>query len=194
MCGASTAELDYAFKEWIVLDKLVGVVLSNVKGCVVEIGAGYSTLVLAKQAEDVGVKLYSCDISTRKCDWVRKAIAYDGLVVFRGSSKAFLDQFDDVPAVVFIDGNHHYSTIKFESDFLLEKMPYGGVMFLHDTMPWQRTYEKKVGSNKEITTHILRKEFEKREDLECFTWPYTAVQCGLTMLLKKDMSQPFYRT
>jgi len=67
-------------------------------------------------------------------------------------------------------------------------------MFLHDTCPWKSTYEKKIAGGKQITTHQVRKALERNDKLDVFTWRYTASNCGLTMVLKKDMTEPFYRT
>ena len=38
-------------KEWIILDRVVDIILDNVKGCIVDIGMGMSTQILAEYAE-----------------------------------------------------------------------------------------------------------------------------------------------
>jgi hypothetical protein len=179
-------------KPWIVIDRLCDIVLAYTKGCVVEIGVGSSTFVLCRHAEKAKVKFYTCDIDAGRCKWIKNRLPY--AEVFCGNSFDFMKQFSDIPAVVFIDGNHKYSVVSQEANFFIDRLAVGGVVFIHDTMPWQRTYEAHIIQKKHIPdAHLLRKELEKREDLEVFTWPYTAVYCGLTMVLKKDMRQPEYR-
>lgn len=179
-------------KPWIIMDNLVGIILSYVPGCIVEIGVGSSTWVLCRHAEKAKVKFYSCDIDKGRCAWIKRELPY--VDVFCGNSFKFMKQFDDIPSVVFLDGNHKYPVVSKEAEFFLGKLKVGGVLFMHDTMPWERTYEnRKAEGKEEPDTYLVRKELEKREDLEVFTWPYTAVYCGLTMVLKKDMTQPVYR-
>jgi hypothetical protein len=75
----------------------------------------------------------------------------------------------------------------------MPKVATGGVIFLHDTSPWKRTYNKKINMGRELTLPLIKKELKADETIEVFTWPYTAANCGLTMILKKDMTQPWYR-
>jgi len=180
---------------WIILERLTDVILANVPGCIVEIGAGRSTLVLAKHAEKMGVKFYTCDISTKGCNWIREQLPdCKNLEIYNGKSTNFMQEFNDKPSVVFIDGDHRAKIVKMEVDFFLEKLNVGGVMFLHDTCPWQTTYEAKIAQGRSIDTYTVRKELEKNPALDVFTWRYTAGDCGLTMVLKKDMMLPEYRT
>ena len=69
-------------------------------------------------------------------------------------------------------------------------------MFFHDTCPMQGYYERKLekkGIENEMSTWRLKSVLKSRDDIEVFTWPYTASNCGLTMILKKDITLPFYR-
>jgi len=180
---------------WIILDRLVDVILSNVKGCIVEIGLGESTEVLARQAAEMNVKHYACDKRGKVCEWVtfNDNIDHKNMVLTHCSSFDFMEKFNDSPAIVFIDGDHHAEVLGIETAFFFEKMLVGGVMFLHDTCPWETTYDKKIRQGRIIDTYTIRKTIEKFKSAEVFTWPYTAGNCGLTMILKKDMKQPFYR-
>ena len=51
---------------WVLLELLGPIILYFRPYCIVEIGAGASTLYLARMAEHAGVKLYTCDKSPRK--------------------------------------------------------------------------------------------------------------------------------
>lgn len=176
---------------WVILDRLTDVIVTYSPGCIVEIGIGRSSSILSKHAKNLGVTFYTCDTSLDRCNWAK---TLDNCTVFYGTSFDFIKQFSDIPSVVLLDGNHHYATVVQEFNFFIEKLTVGGVIFLHDTCPWEVYYNNKMKTkNKEMDTYKLRKEIEKREDLEVFTWPYTASYCGLTMVLKKDMTQPFYR-
>jgi predicted O-methyltransferase YrrM len=179
--------------EWIILEKLVGVILENVPGCIVEIGSGVSTLILADQARSSNSKLYTCDSMLNQIKMVTEVAKYENLITFYGKSRDFMKTFNDTPSVVLLDGSHRLVTVREEVKFFLDKLNVGGVLFIHDTCPWKETVEKKVALGKKIDTYLIRKELENDKTLDVFTWRYTASKCGLTMVLKKDMSEPEYR-
>ena len=52
-------------------------------------------------------------------------------------------------------------------------------------------YERK--KRDEATTYKVRLEMEKRDDIWCLSFPYTAQGRGLTMVLKKEKNRPYYR-
>ena len=175
------------FHSWIVVDRLADVVLHYVKGCVVEIGLGQSTPILAKHARKAGAKHYAIDIDAKRCRnaEVNPEVKHDGLVIYNGRSLDFIETFDDVPALVFIDGCHDAEIIIQESMFFIHKMLPGGVMFLHDTYlheGWENRLEKK---NLFSDSYIARWELENLKNIWCFTFPYTANACGLTMVMKR---------
>jgi hypothetical protein len=164
---------------WKIRELLVPVILYfNPDHCVVEIGAGASSIYLARCAEEYGVKMYSCDKSPRK-----HCMYFKDHIFKQMKSESFIKEFDDTPAVVLIDGDHSYATAKMEFDFFFEKLCVGGVIFLHDTMPPSEDYLSDTACG---DVYLLRQELEQRQDLDCFTWPYTAGFNGLTMVLKKD--------
>ena len=171
--------------KWIILHYLTEVVLAHIKGCIVEIGIGESTKILAGHAEKNKINFYTCDLN-RNC---RKFC--EKHVHFQGSSFDFMKQFNDIPSIVFLDGNHNYEIVSVEVEFFLEKLLAGGIIFLHDTYPpSEERLVKKYCSD----SYRLRQEYEKRRDIvDCFTWPYTAINCGLTMIIKKSLNRPFYR-
>lgn len=169
---------------WSILDALVPIILFYRPYCIVEIGAGYSTRHLARIAEQYNVKMYSCDKSPRK-----HMVYNDNHIFVQKFSHDFIDEFDDIPAVVLIDADHAYEVAKMEFDFFFDKLVPGGVIFLHDTMPPAEEYLTQIGCG---DVYKLRQELEKREDLDCFTWPYTAGFMGLTMVIKKETDRDYW--
>jgi len=163
---------------WSMLKALVPIILFYRPYCIVEIGAGASTFHLAREAENFGVKLYSCDKSPAK-----KKVYFKDHIFVEKFSHDFMKEFDDTPSIVLIDADHRYEVAKEEFDFFFEKLVPGGVIFLHDTMP---PHEELLAETACADVYRLRQELEKREDLDCFTWPYTARFMGLTMVMKKD--------
>lgn len=173
--------------EWIILDSLVGVILHYRPGCVVEIGVGegFSTRVLFKHVKEAGVKFYTCDISS-KINFDYKKHTH-----FLGASFDFMNQFNDIPSVVFIDGCHSADLVFPEVKFFLEKLVEGGVIFMHDTYP---DSEENLAPKRCSTSYEVRQYYEKlTQEVDCFTWPYTARGYGLTMILKKEKNRPYYR-
>ena len=51
----------------------------------------------------------------------------------------FLNKFNDTPAIVFIDGNHHYNIVKQEVDILLPKLVENGIPA---QQYWESFFEK----------------------------------------------------
>jgi predicted O-methyltransferase YrrM len=158
---------------------LADIILAHVKGCVVDIGIGPSTEVLLKHAKEFNISHYSCDINAKKCEWARRV----GCKAYEGRSLDFIKELDDPPvALVFIDGEHLYKTVKQEVEFFLLLLSYGGIIFLHDTNPPEK-YRSNSGSGCG-DVYKLRQELEGNKELQIFTWPYTAAKCGLTMIMK----------
>lgn len=177
--------------EWIILDRLSDIILSAVEGCVVDIGAGLSTLVLAKYSKSFNRIHYSCDTSKKR--FIVGHGCHKSHKYFIGTSLDFMEQFNDVPALVFIDGTHEYDIVTKEVNFFLEKLNKGGVLFLHDTYPPHKKYiNKKDKGCGQI--YLIRQQLENNKDFWCFTWPYSsqAQGCGLTMVMKKYDNLPFY--
>lgn len=183
---------------WIIIDRLADIILTCVEGCLVEIGVGHSSFILSKHAQAFDRTYHACDSSWKRCDWLEAQpnIIFDKLVVHRKKSLDFMKEFDDTPAIVFIDGDHRIKNVIKEFEFFIERLVVGGVIFFHDTCPMEGYYERKIeerGMRREMSTWRLKSHLKARNDIEVFTWPYTAATCGLTMVLKKDMSGPFYR-
>jgi len=177
--------------DWIILDKLAGIILSKVKGCVVDIGIGQSTIVLADHAQKLSIPHYTCDIKNRKCVWARQ---YGIPHVFEGKSTDFISQFPDTDvALVFIDGEHIYETVVREVEFFLPRLTEGGVLFLHDTYPPKKSWAVEGNGKHCGDVYKVRQVLERRQSLQVFTWSYTARNCGLTMVMNKEPNRPYYR-
>jgi len=177
--------------------------LSNVDGCIVDIGIGRSTQVLYDSSIKFSRGHFSCDTSNQTSRWAKKL--FPKINFFLGTSFDFMKQFPDIPvAIVFIDGDHHYPTVIEEVNFFLPKLSPGGVMFLHDTLPreWREVYGymnekpgRKYGRHIDVVcdSYLVRQELEQRKELMTFTWPYTAANFGLTMVMKKEKDAPIFR-
>ncbi|MCK5616932.1 class I SAM-dependent methyltransferase [Candidatus Pacearchaeota archaeon] len=164
---------------WSILKALVPIILYHRPYCIIEIGAGMSTYALAEAAEAAGVVLHSVDKSPRK-----NVKLFHDHYFHQVFSEEFMEEFEgwgENPAIVFIDADHHYEAAKTEFYFFFERLVPGGVIFLHDTMP---PHEAHLRGDACGDVYKLRQELEKRDDLDCFTWPYTADFAGLTMVIK----------
>lgn len=178
-------------KDWVVLDRLADIILEDVYGCIVDIGMGLSTTVLARHAVNYSRRHYSVDIKPKHAKYF--GYQHSDHRVFIGDSLDFIKKFKDIPALVFIDGWHKYSQVKEEVDFFLGVLVPFGVLFMHDTFPHPKTVRASGRGCGEV--YRVRQELEKRGDLWTFTWPYRsqAQGCGLTMVMKKDPNQPYCR-
>jgi len=170
---------------WVMMDAIVPHILTNIDGPIVEIGMGESSEVLANHAHQRGRTLYSCDVEMGGMFDVFDKPLFDNHICFVGRSKEFIKGFKESPAVVFIDGEHTYETVKMEVEFFLPILQTGGVMFLHDTWPYTERMIHKDGSGlKPEDIYRVRQELERNPDIDVFTWPYTALNVGLTMVMK----------
>ncbi len=176
---------DEHMRQWAVLDYLLPFILYHREGCLVEIGVGHSTFFMCKHAHEYDRIVYSCDINTKKLTKL-----FDGHETRLMPSEDFIKSFDDTPAVVLIDGDHTYKTAKMEFDFFYGKLVEGGVIFLHDTYPFDEELVSNIGCG---DVYRLRQELEKRRnEMDVFTWPYGGMWCGLTMIMKKEKDRPYW--
>ncbi len=185
-------------EKWSMLNALVGIVLRYVRGCVVEIGTSYGDGVREKRKSTTingdHAKLFNRHFNT--CD-IRKQVVidYEKHHHFGMSSLEFIRRYDELvgenPAVVFLDGNHDYNCVIEEVKFFFTRLNTGGMIFMHDTMP----KKKKALINSACSdSYRVRQELETWTDVaDCFTWFYTARNCGLTMINKKEENRAFYR-
>jgi len=182
--------------EWVLLDYLLPVILSHRDGCIVEIGIGVSTFFMCKHGFDYGRTVYSVDVNSEKIKKHDESAYHPGHIPVWKSSEEFMQIFDEQCAVVLIDGAHDYEIAKMEFDFFFGKLVEGGVIFIHDTYPPVADGDDYAAFLKNDAcgdVYRLRQDLEKRRDeMEIFTWPYTAGWNGLTMVLKKEKEPPFW--
>lgn len=184
-------------EKWATLNALVGIILRFVPGSVVEIGTSYgdvvrdkrkSTTILGDHAKLFDRSFYTCDI--RK----QVVIDYKKHKHFAMPSMKFMPlflDFKELPAVIFLDGCHDYDVVIQEVKFFFTIMNTGGVIFLHDTMP---RGERALARGACSDSYRVRQELETWTKIaDCFTWTYTAGNCGLTMINKKEENREYFR-
>ena len=169
---------------WSIMEKLTDEILIHINGPIVEIGAGESTEIFADIAIKYDRELYTCDLKMGGMFGVFDKPLFDKHKCFIGKSEDFIKEFKGNPAVVFIDGQHTYETVKMETDFFLPLLTPGGVMFFHDMFPHKEHLIHDDNGVKAGTAYKMRQELERNPDIDVFTWPYTAINCGLTMVMK----------
>ena len=180
-------------QDWVMIERLGDIILKNVEGHIFEIGVGFSTPILKNLADDFDRELYCFEKSEKRCNWAKVF----GCKVFQGKSLGNLEKLSGVTiAMGLIDGRHKASTVRAEVSFFLERLSVGGVIFIHDT--YRRTstllrtgenlYEEKMIGD----VYQIRKELESLDTIQTFTWPYTAMNCGLTMIMKMNPNRPYY--
>jgi hypothetical protein len=186
--------------DWIIPDRLMDVVLAHVHGCVIDIGIGVSSLVLLKHSTKFNREHFSIDRKEKTCEWLRgteESKENPNHEVLCCTSHEFIERHGEIMqgvlAVALLDGSHSFDTMWTELMFCMEKLSYGGVVFIHDTMPWEKTFEKKANAGRTVDSWRVREELRKIPEFEAFTWPYTASFCGLTMVTRLDQTRPFYR-
>jgi len=175
-----------------ILDRIAPIILETVEGCVVDIGIGHTTQIIAPHAKRFNRKQYSVDSNEGKCEFAKRPeITHDNHIVCHMKSYAFMEEFNDTPSLVLLDGDHRAKVVLQEAKFFIERMAPNGVMFLHDTCPMEYAYVRKMETrNKEMDTYKARHELEKMEGIDVFTWRYGV---GFTMVLKKDRRMPHFR-
>ena len=177
-------------KGWHMLTYIVLGIMKYHKGPIVEIGMGASSFELAYLARGAEEKLYSCDLKMGGMFNAFPEKLFDNHICFIGKSEDFIKQFDDTPSVVFIDGKHDYEVVKMEGDFFLDKLKDNGVMFLHDAFPQQ---ERLLAADpKPHDVYLYRQELERNPDYDVFTWPYSSLMMGLTMVMKHKKDRPYW--
>ena len=178
-------------QDWTIIERLGDTILRNVNGHIFEIGVGFSTPILSNLASDFDRNLYCFEKSRARCDW---ALVFGG-TVFQGNSLSNIEKLSETTiAMGLIDGRHEAATVRKEVSFFLERLSIGGVIFLHDTYsckspllrPAESITEEMIGD-----VYKVRKELESLDNVQIFTWPYTAMNCGLSMVMKMDPNRPY---
>ena len=189
-----TLTIRLPFGTWDIMDALVPKILKYVPGDIVEIGMGESTTVFADHAYQAGVRLYSCDIQMGGMFEVFDKEIFLNHICYIGRSEDFMQEYNGYASIVFIDAEHNYEMIKKEVDFFLPRLLPGGVMFLHDTMP---RYERQIKPDKHGWSpgdvYRMRQELECNPKYDVFTWPYSAQDMGLTMVMNHGTDRSYWQ-
>ena len=141
--------------------------------------------------------LYSLEKKKELCQYARKF----GGKIFHGNSLDLITLKDKKMALGLIDGNHNAKIVRREISFFLKRLSIGGIIFLHDTYRNASLLLKDrakadpeiINSKKWVgDTYTVRQRLEGMKDIQTFTWPYTAMNCGLTMVMKLDPDRSYY--
>ena len=185
-------------QDWTVIERLGDIILNEVKGDIFEIGIGISTPILANLALKFDRVLYSLEKKQELCNWAR----IFGGIRFSGKSVNNMKKLTEKPmALGLIDGLHKATTTNREISFFLKRLSIGGIIFLHDTYrrislllnSRIKSDPKEINSKKWVgDIYTVRQKLEKMENIQVFTWPYTAMNSGLTMIMKLNPDRPYY--
>lgn len=179
-------------QDWSIIEQLGDVILNNVEGDIFEIGIGYSTILLKKFADDFKRNFYCLDMNTRRCKWAETF----GCKAIPGKTRNTLKLFPEIlVAMGLIDGRHDSITVRSEINFFLKFLVPGGIIFIHDTYLPTDARIRNESHRRGIAGDVykVRQELEMRKDVQTFTWPYTAMNQGLTMVMKKESNRSFYK-
>ncbi len=184
-------------EKWVMLDAVAGIVLSQMRLPIIEIGSSYGDVVKAKRkssnilvdrAKHADVDIYTCDIR-RHCVTDYPRHKHFAMSSFDFMKQDFLQKLS--PCLVLLDGCHDYDVVIEEVKFFLALLHPHGVLLLHDTYPPNEGHLRRGACS---DSYKVRQEVETwRKIVDCFTWPYTAGTCGLTMILKKAENRPYWR-
>lgn len=176
------------------MQAIVSAAIKYIPGDIIEIGMGESTEILSDIARNNSVNLYSCDIQMGGMFKVFDKPLFENHYCFTDGSDAFMEEFGGNPSIVFIDGEHLYETVKKEVGFFLPKIRPGGIMLLHDTMPvLKRNTERDGKGYNPGDIYKVRQELERDPRYDVFTWPYSALNMGLTMVMVHDGHRSYWR-
>ena len=180
---------------WSILDALTGIILHYRRGSVVEIGTdigGGSTGVLEKHAARYEVNFYTCDINPLRVPKLEYKNHHHSLMSSFDFMKQGLALIEAAPpAVVLLDGSHDAIIVIEEVKFFFKHLLVGGVIFIHDTLP---PVEEYIGHHRCGNVYHVRQDLATwHEKADCLSWPYAATNCGLTMVLKREIDPPYYR-
>jgi len=179
---------------WDIMGSMVPSILKHCPGDIIEIGMGESTTILAHCAQRAGVNLYSCDLKIGGMFEVFDKELFQNHHCYIGRSEDFMKEYVGSPSIVFIDGEHLCDTVRKEVSFFLPIMRVGGVMFLHDTMPM---FEKNITPDSKGYSpgdiYKVRQELERDSRYDVFTWPYSANNMGLTMVMVHGDNRPYWK-
>lgn len=181
----------YGWDRWGLLAVLCDYVLNYVKGDIMEIGCGESSIHLSALAEKYNRTCYHVEYSVSGVHNMKNTKGYFGenSKVFNMKSQDFFhaakiwqNRKINPLALGFIDGDHSYEVATYDFEEMEKYLVTGGYIFIHDTLPPDESWEvpEKCG-----TVFKLREDLEGEPDnFEVFTFPRSAFDVGLTMCRK----------
>jgi hypothetical protein len=175
----------FLWDRWGLLSVLSDCILNYVKGDILEIGSGESSIYFSKLAEKYDRNCYHIEYSKSGVENMRNTKGYFGeeSIVYNVKSDDFFEYERPGPlALSFIDGDHEYEQVERDFFNVSSYTVEDGVIFLHDTLPID---EKWAVPEKCGTVFILRRELERHENFDVFTFPFTAFGVGLTMVKRR---------
>lgn len=177
---------EFGWERWGLLGVLSDYVLSFVKGNIVEIGVCETSIFLSHLAEKYNRKVYHCDIQSsviENCKTVPGYFGKNSQTFCLSSDDFFRSKVVEPPvALAFIDGDHTHEQVRKDFINALTLLDPEGYIFLHDTLPPDKSWtcESRCG-----TVYKLRKELERDQDFDIFTFPNSAWGVGLSIVRKR---------
>jgi len=173
-------------------------VLESLKGDILEVGVGESSIYLTELSRKYQRRIYHCDLSAASFinrltvpGWLSEDHTYveetsdvpavlNRAVFYAGTSDTFFARVPLTPlALAFIDGDHRYEQVKRDFHNVVPHLVNNGYILLHDTDPKN---EHDVGENRCGTVYRLRQELEQHPKFDCLTLPQgCAMDVGLTI-------------
>ena len=182
-------KVDYV--SWDFLIPLVDYILTEVQGCIVEIGTGYTSEILWKLALKHNRQIFHCDINPLESrDNINKEFLDEKNLTVCSSNDFFEKISLPKIAIGFIDGDHQYEQVRKDFNNLYPEMSDFGCIFIHDTFPKNESSLLKWRCG---DSYRFRQEIEKEFLGYCFTFTHSMMSAGLTMVKKKPLNLPFYR-
>jgi hypothetical protein len=184
-------------------------VLSHLRGDILEIGAGESSVYLNQVAKIFGCRIFHCDIQGGVltnalsvpgyfCDdniliWPTDEVSQaHQCVLFAGPSDKFFERIKFTPiAFAYIDGDHTYEQARKDFYNVVPLVMDNGFIVLHDTYPHREEY---TAENVCGGVYKLRQEIERnRKDFDAITLVEgTAISHGFTIVRKKPKDLPYF--
>jgi len=189
----------YGWHNMAIVGILGDYALNFLKGDMLEIGVGESSMYMSALAKKYSRKIYYCDSNADKVDDIKKSgyFAENSEIHVCLSDDMFANNTFTPLAFSFIDGYHSYEGAR--KDFWnVEKYTVpNGLILLHDSYPLT---EDCCGNGGNGEVYKLRQELEQNKDFECFTFvgnkDSSIEPCyyiSSTLVRKKPVNRPYYQ-
>lgn len=175
---------EFGWERWGLLGVLADYVLHYTPGCIVEIGVCETSIFLSALAEKYNRQAFHCDVQrsvVENCKTVPGYFSPSKSKTFIMSSDEFFKSIElpEPAALVFIDGDHVYEQVRKDFVNALSVLSKDGYIFMHDTAP---PNEEWIGETRCGTVYKLRRDIERDNDFNIFTFPRSAWDVGLSIV------------